>query len=69
MNNKRKKTRKVSVVRMRSKRDENIRTMLGEAKADDFRDTFRGCALTEDECDAFGIDFHQHHAGLVSGDY
>lgn len=55
--------------RMRPEMDEDIGMMLGEAEADDFRDTFRGCALTEDECDAFGIDFHQHNADLVSGSY
>ncbi|MDO8482469.1 MAG: hypothetical protein Q7S86_01460 [bacterium] len=52
--------------RMRSSMDEYIGMMLGEAAANDFRDTFSGCALTEDECDAFGIDFHQHNADLRS---
>ncbi|MBI4158311.1 MAG: NifU N-terminal domain-containing protein [Candidatus Yanofskybacteria bacterium] len=55
--------------RMRPSMDEYIGMMLGEAAADDFRDTFRGCALTEDECDAFGIDFHQHNNELRGVDY
>ena len=45
-----------------------VEMTLGEASANDFRETFRGCALTEDECDAFGIDFHQHNNEL-RGDY
>ena len=41
----------------------------GESEMDLIRETMRGCALTEDECDALGIDFHQHHVDLVNGDY
>ena len=41
----------------------------GESEMDLIRHTMRGCALTEDECDALGIDFHQHHVDLVNGDY
>ena len=55
--------------RMRPSMDEYVGMLLGEAESDDFRDTFRGCALTEDECDAFGIDFHQHNDDLRSGHY
>ena len=55
--------------RMRREMSEDVAMALGEASAESFRETFRGCALTEDECDALGIDFHQHHVDLVNGDY
>ena len=48
---------------------EDVAMALGEASAESFRETFRGCALTEDECDAFGIDFHQHNLELRDVDY
>ncbi len=43
----------------------NIGMLLGEANLDSMRDAMSGCALTEDECDALGIDFYQHHADLA----
>ena len=30
----------------------------------DYGEVFQGCALTEDECDALGIDFNQHNLDL-----
>ena len=46
------------------KMSEGVAMALMEIGADEFRETFRGCALTEDECDAFGIDFYQHNLEL-----
>src|SRR3989338_2338324 len=45
----------------RRKMSEGVEVTLMEASAKSFRETFRGCALTEDECDALGIDFYQHN--------
>lgn len=42
-----------------------VRKGPGEVELASIRETMRGCALTEDECDAFGIDFNQHHADLI----
>lgn len=55
--------------RTRPDMPEDIGILLGEADMDSIRDSMSGCALTEDECDALGIDFYQHHADLVSGSY
>lgn len=55
--------------RTRPNMPEDIGMLLGEADMDSIRDSMSGCALTEDECDALGIDFHQHHVNLVNGDY
>lgn len=38
---------------------------ISEYDLDSMRDAMSGCALTEDECDALGIDFYQHHANLA----
>lgn len=55
--------------RTRPDMPEDIGMILGEANMDSIRDSMSGCALTEDECDALGIDFYQHHADLVNGRY
>ena len=57
------------VERTHRKMSEDVEVALMEASAEEFRETFRGCALTEDECDAFGIDFHQHNLQLRGVDY
>jgi len=53
----------------RRKMSEGVEVTLMEASAKSFRETFRGCALTEDECDALGIDFYQHNLELRGVDY
>ncbi|OGM96830.1 MAG: hypothetical protein A2816_00430 [Candidatus Yanofskybacteria bacterium RIFCSPHIGHO2_01_FULL_39_44] len=55
--------------RTRPNMPEEIGMLLGEAEMDSIRDSMSGCALTEDECDALGIDFDQHNADLRSGSY
>jgi len=57
------------IERMRRTMPEDIAMVLGEADAESLRETFRGCALTEDECDALGIDFNQHNLELRGVDY
>jgi hypothetical protein len=55
--------------RTRRKMSEGVEMTLMEANAESFRETFQGCALTEDECDALGIDFYQHNLELRGVDY
>lgn len=53
------------IEKMRRRVPEEDGMLLGEANLASMRDAMKGCALTEDECGALGIDFHQHHRDLV----
>lgn len=62
--------RRVSITeRTRRTIPADIELLFIEASAESTRERFQGCALTEDECDALGIDFNQHNLELRGVDY
>ena len=53
----------------RRRMDMETSMTLGEVELEDIREMVGGWALTEDECEGLGINFHQHHDDLVSRNY